>query len=103
MGGENFSGVGAKVDSRRVLRVGGHAFTIDAGINVFLRQSPAQGFPRFAGVAAAEYAQLVFRGTSEFRAFERDDINRFRVARMQGEWKTEIGGKPGGDFLPTPA
>ena len=72
VGPEDFSGVGAEIDSGGVEGVHGHAFAINAGIDVFLGQAGGEGLPGVAGVAAAEDAQLALGRTTEFRAFERE-------------------------------
>ena len=63
-------------------------------------QSLRKRLPISSAIAASKHAQLRIGRAAKFRAFERHDVNRVALARMNRERKTKIRGQPGGDFFP---
>src|SRR5205823_8502212 len=81
-------------------RIRRHAFAQHARKCIVLRQPGGKRLPRATGVATAENSQLSLGRTAEFRALQRQNVNRFGLARMDGERKTKIARQSRRDFVP---
>src|SRR6267378_5084038 len=80
---------GAEIYAALVERIDGHGIAQHVDVAVALRQAFGQRLPLVSAGAAAEYAQLAIWNKVFRIALDGDDVNGFRLVRVNVDYKPE--------------
>ena len=93
----------AEIDAAGIQLVDGHRVAQDVDVAIALRQTPGQGFPLIAAVAAAVDAQFAVGRVVLRVALDGHDVNGFRFVGMNVDDEAEIGRQIAAHLVPVVA
>src|SRR5437868_3367781 len=96
--GVNLSTGCAEIDAALVYRIDSHGVAQHVNVAIVLGKALGQSFPFVSALAAPEHLELSVQRIMFTVALDWDNINRFRLMRMNLDDEAEIGGKIAADF-----
>ena len=91
---------GAEINAAGIERIDGHGVAQHVHVAIALRQALGERLPFVSAGAAAVDAQLSFERKMLRVALDRDDVNGFRLVRVNVDHEAEIGGQVAADLAP---